>query len=313
MTTELTIPEFKLPALVIPPDLQSEIDRLLAVPALWAKCDTAEENQKIADARGNLDRLAKTMEKSRKKITDPVNGWVATVKAAVDTAKEPMLQEIGRLDALTSDYTRRQEQLRREREEAQRREIERIAAAERAEIARLAREQADREAQAARAAAEAERVIREAQEAANRAAAEARGKAAKAAAAELQRQADIAAEAGRVAREEMEARLAAERAANEQAMAQVQQGAAEAASIAAKPVDRTTAKGQTARKVWKITQINDFVLIKSRPDLVRKIEWDMVALKAALDETGKNLPGVTAVEDFTMGSRGKRPGGFIEA
>jgi len=250
MTTDLTIPEFTLPPLVIPSELQSEIGRLLSVPALMCKCDTAEQNQAIANARGDLDRLARNMEKGRKRITDPVNGWLTTVKAAVDTAKEPMLREIGRLDALTADFTRRQQQLQREREEAARREQKRIEE---------------------EAAAEAKKIVE-------------------------------AAAAGAVAPD-----VAA------QQIQEVQEQAEEKIAMASKPVGVIKARGQTARKVWKITQINDFVLIKSRPDLVRKIEWDMVALKAALDETGKNLPGVTAVEDFTMGSRGGNRPGFIEA
>ena len=62
--------------------------------------------------------------------------------------------------------------------------------------------------------------------------------------------------------------------------------------------------GQTTRKVWVIKQINDFQLLKARPDLVRKIEWDMVAIKDLLNQ-GVKLPGVTAEEDLRVGVRGK--------
>ena len=44
--------------------------------------------------------------------------------------------------------------------------------------------------------------------------------------------------------------------------------------------------------------------MKARPDLVRKIEWDMVAIKQLLDQ-GVKLPGVTAEEDLRIGVRGK--------
>ena len=71
------------------------------------------------------------------------------------------------------------------------------------------------------------------------------------------------------------------------------------ARIAAKPVEIARSAGQTTRKIWKITQINDFQLVKARPDLVRRIEWDKVAITEILN-TGGKLPGVTAEEDLTI-------------
>lgn len=73
--------------------------------------------------------------------------------------------------------------------------------------------------------------------------------------------------------------------------------------IEAKPVEVTRSRGQTNRKVWKITQINDFQLMKVRPDLIRKIEWDVVGIKQILD-AGQTLPGVTAEEDLKISTRG---------
>lgn len=78
------------------------------------------------------------------------------------------------------------------------------------------------------------------------------------------------------------------------------------ARIESAPIPTTRAYGQSNRKVWKITQINDFQLMKARPDLVRKIEWDMVGIKAELDR-GQKLPGVTAEEDLKVVVRGGAP------
>lgn len=90
----------------------------------------------------------------------------------------------------------------------------------------------------------------------------------------------------------------------------VMEHADQQARIAAKPVEITRARGQSNRKKWRITQINDFLLVKSRPDLVRRIEWDMAEIKRILDEGGK-LPGVTAEEDMTISVR-QRSGRAID-
>ena len=97
-----------------------------------------------------------------------------------------------------------------------------------------------------------------------------------------------------------------ERAKTPEAKAAIEEVADAKAAIIAMPVEPQRQTGQTNRKVWKITQINDFQLVKARPDLVRKIEWDMVAIKQLLDQ-GVKLPGVTAEEDLRIGVRGKLP------
>ena len=61
------------------------------------------------------------------------------------------------------------------------------------------------------------------------------------------------------------------------------------------PAPPTRATGQIVRTDWEVTRINDFVLAKARPDLVRKIEFDMAALKDCL-KRGEKLPGVEAKE-----------------
>ena len=65
------------------------------------------------------------------------------------------------------------------------------------------------------------------------------------------------------------------------------------------------------RKIWVIDQINDFQLMKARPDLVRKVEWDLSALKEALGESGK-LPGVIAHEDIKVDNRGGKASAVLD-
>ena len=302
----------QLPALEISAVINDEIARLLAVPALMSKCNTQAENKAVFEARRDIESMSRTLEKARKRITDPINDKLREYKAIVDAAREPLDREAGRLALLEKDFKLAEDRRIREAEEAQRRELERIEREKQAEIQRLAREQAEREAAARRAQEETERKAREAQAAAERAEREAKGKKEREAAAEQRRIAAAQAEAARVERERLESKAAAERQRNAAAMIETQRLADEAALIAGRPVDRIRETGQTARKVWKITQVNDFVLIKSRPDLVRKIEWDMVALKQALDDNNGKLPGVTAEEDYSMGARGGRKPSFIE-
>lgn len=70
------------------------------------------------------------------------------------------------------------------------------------------------------------------------------------------------------------------------------------------------AEGQSVRMVWVIDQIREFELVKARPDLVRKIEFDMNAIKAAL-KAGMKLPGVTAHEEVDSSVRAGRSPALI--
>lgn len=62
------------------------------------------------------------------------------------------------------------------------------------------------------------------------------------------------------------------------------------------------AEGQIVRQQWEITRINEMQLARARPDLVRKIEFDMRLLKEELGR-GVKLPGVEAREVIQSGVR----------
>lgn len=79
------------------------------------------------------------------------------------------------------------------------------------------------------------------------------------------------------------------------------------AAITAIPLPEVQrAVGQVVKDEWVVDGINDWTLIKKRPDLVRKIEWDLVAIKKDLASSEavlereresyikERLPGVTA-------------------
>lgn len=62
------------------------------------------------------------------------------------------------------------------------------------------------------------------------------------------------------------------------------------------------AEGQIVRPSWEITRINEMQLARARPDLVRKIEFDMRAIKEELGR-GVKLAGVEAREVINSGVR----------
>lgn len=130
---------------------------------------------------------------------------------------------------------------------------------------------------------------------------------------EAEKQAELKRIADEQARLAREAQAATDAAAKQAAEAEQARLAAEAARVTeladhraaleSRPVEITKASGQVIRKQWVIQQINDLQLMRARPDLIRKVEWDMVAIKEILN-SGQKLPGVCAVEDLRIGTRG---------
>lgn len=216
-----------------------------------------------------------------------------------------------RLKALSSQFERERKAITEPLLEAQR-ELKRVVDVERDELDRecgrieclvkdfaLAEQRRIREEQEAQRR-ELERIEREKQAELKRIA-------------EEQEKLEREAKAARDAAESEAIRLEAEKRIAELAAKsqQVQEAADLAARIESKPVEITRSFGQQTRKVWVIKQINDFQLMKARPDLVRKIEWDIVAIKEILN-SGQSLPGVVAEEDLRVGVRGKASQPLIE-
>lgn len=281
----ILMPVEKLPVATIAPIALQMRDEALSASALIGKVENAEQNNKCSAARRTIKGLLSLFESQRKKLKEPILEAGRQLDRIVATESEELKREDGRLENLEKDFIRAELRRQAEEQELQRRELARIEAEKQAELTRIAQEQA-----------EAERKAREAAEAAARLAAEATNKkqreAVELARLEAKKMVEAAAEKAR-----QQAQLANER-------------AEAAAYVEAKPVEISKARGQSVRKEWIIEQINDFQLMKARPDLVRKIEWDTVALKQAL-AAGEKLPGVRAREDIAIGQRAGKA--FIEA
>ena len=277
--TLLIVPQVALPAVTVSQVAIESKDRVLGASSLIASLKTADDNRKCFEARRAIEGLSRELEKERKKVTDPINDWLRQFKATVDTQRQELEQESGRLAQLEKDFNLAEQRRVFEEQEAQRRELERIERERQAELQRIRDEQIAAEFKAKMAAKEAERLAMEATNKKQREAAEK---------ARLEAEAQ-AAEAASVALAQTQ---------------RVEEVAAQQAYIEAAPVEQVRAKGQTVREVWVIDQINDFQLLKARPDLVRSIEWDKLGINAAL-ESGQTLPGVKAHKDTRMGGRGK--------
>jgi hypothetical protein len=297
---QLVVGGFTFQPFAIKPEVLTMRDDALSQSALIGKVETGKQNEQSAAARKVIKGLLSLFETQRKKLKEPILEAGRQLDRVVDAERDELKREDARLEGLEKEFMRAQLRRRAEEEELQRKELARIEAEKQAELLRIAREQAEAERVAREAAEASQRAAREAAEAAQRLAAEATNKkqreAAEKARIEAERQAEAArAEAARVAAETAErarqqAQLATER-------------ADQAAMLESKPVEISRARGQSVCKVWIIDQINDFQLMKARPDLVRKIEWDLTGLKQALAD-GQKLPGVVAHEDIGVGNRG---------
>lgn len=258
-------------------------DRALEQAALIGKVENAEQNNQCVNAKKALKSIVSLFESQRKKLKEPYLEAGRQIDRITTSESLEAEKELGRLECLEKDFIRKEQRRVVEEQEIQRRELARIEAEKQAELKRIADEQA-----------RVEREAREAREAADRLAAEATNKKQRA-----------AAEAARVESERL-AREAESKAREAAAQTQiVTEAASNAAYVESRPVDITRARGQAIRKVWVIDQINDFQLMKARPDLVRKIEWDLTGLKQALAD-GQKLPGVIAHEDIHVDTRGAR-------
>jgi hypothetical protein len=254
--------------------------------ALIGKVTNAAENTAAVEAMKALKSLSSLFERERKTLKEPLLEAGRQLDRAVNLEREDLDRELGRVECLVKDFTLAEQRRVREEQEAQQRELQRIEREKQAELQRIAAEQAA-----------AERKAREEREAAERAAREATNQAERAAAEQSRRE---AAERERIANEQAEA-----------ARRQAQEEADRQSRAESKPIEVTRSAGQTTRKTWVIKQINDLQLMRVRPDLIRKVEWDMVAIKEILN-AGQKLPGVIAEEDFKVSVRAPAQSAAIE-
>lgn len=187
-----------------------------------------------------------------------LRNFLRSVEKARKEAKEPVLAAGIALDDATKEFTKR-------------------PLAEEVRIARLVGDYQQAEAEKLReaqrkAAAEQDRIERERAEAVAKAEAEAK--------------AAMAAAKDEEERKAAAARLEAEKVRQDEFSQQQKEAVPEVIAPA-------KAAGQSVREEWEITRINEFALMKARPDLVRKVEFDVRSIKEELNR-GVKLPGVEA-------------------
>jgi hypothetical protein len=257
------------PAQLAPVQFSPEAEQMKLVAlescALIGAVRNADENGIAAGAQRQIKEVLSAVERARKAAKAPILDAGKRLDSACDGWVKELKQEEIRIATEIGNF--QQAELEKQRAEARRiaAEQDRIERERLAELHRIEEEQ--------RKAAVEARMKAEAEAKAARNATEA------AAAVERAKQAEAEA-----ARKADEARKFAEA-----------EAAQRAESIKPPAVAPVRAEGQVVRTEWEIVRINDWVLSKARPDLVRKIEFDLVGVKAALAR-GEKLPGVEARE-----------------
>lgn len=260
--TALVSANFVTPPIAFSEEAEDERAECISLAAEVGEVTDPDTQARAVNAQKVIRAFLSKVEKARKAVKEPILEAGRELDRRVGEFVEvPKEQEL-RIATAVGNYQQAElEKLRR---------AEQAAAAERE---RIAHEQAEAIAAAERAAAE-ERRKAEAKAAAERA--DARNE---------QERAEADARAAK-AQQEAEERLAAERKRQEELAAQQTEAIAPVTAPA-------KAEGQSIRQEWEITRINEFALMRARPDLVRKVEFDLRSIKEELAR-GLKLPGVEA-------------------
>lgn len=280
--------------------------------ALIAKVTGHDSKVLAVRAQKELKTIVATVEKARKDAKEPLLVAGRQLDNICATFVLDLEKEFGRVSNVVREFDDAERRRVLEEERLQQAELARIEREKQAEIDRLRREQEAREAEARRIQEEADRKAREEREAAAKAIRDANNAKERKAAQELLKQAEAQERAAAEERTRQEAAAAQERAKLEAQTAAIEEKAQDAAYVAAKPVEITKVQGQRTTVDWEITKINEWALMKARPDLVRKIDFDMRAIKDEL-KRGVKLAGVEAREIYKADVRAGKMADVIEA
>lgn len=265
------------------PEAEQLMEVALSNAALIGKVTNADENAAAANAQAELKRIVSMFDKAGKAIRDPHTKFCKDVIAFVEEKTKDANLELNRISTTIGNFQALELAKQRAAENAARLEQERIRKEQEAAERKLREEAAAAQRKLDEEAAEAARKLREATDAKARAEAEALQR-------EIERQKQLA------------------EAKNLDAMDAIQEKFSEqAAQISTPAPTPVRAEGQRVSVDWEITRINEHQLAKARPDLVRKIEFDVRSIKDEL-KRGVKLPGVEAREvvNATTTSRGTR-------
>lgn len=258
------------------PEAAQMLEVALSGAALVAVVRNADENNVAVQAQVALKQVISQFDKAGKAIRDPHTKFCKDVIAFVEAQTKEAVQELDRISNTIANFHQLEMAKQRAAENAARLEREKIEQERLAEERRVREEAMAVQRRHDEEAASARRQAQEATNAKERAEAEA-----------LQR--------------EIERQKALADAKNMDAMDAIQAAYNEKAAEVAAPVREVVrAEGQRIATDWEITRINEHVLAKARPDLVRKIEFDMRAVKAELAR-GIKLPGVESKEVVRAG------------
>lgn len=285
----------KFPTFALAPTAIAARDAALASAALIGKVTDRDSKIVAVRVQQELKAVINGIEKTRVELKEPALVYGRELDKFAAREKLEAEKEFGRVSNAVKEFDDAERRRVAEEERLQRLELERIEREKQAELKRIADEVAAKEAEAARQLEESRKALA----AATKLAEEAKNK--------KQRE---AAEAARqeALRRELQIKTELERAAVAATtqVATIEEKAGDAAYIAARPIEISKVAGQVSRPTWEITKINEWALAKGRPDLVRKIEFDMVAVKSELNR-GVKLPGVEAREVYKADVR-LRPG-----
>jgi hypothetical protein len=243
------------------------IAEALEAAAIIGRVSTPEENARAVDAQRVVVAAKGLVEKARKQLKEPVLDFGRQIDATAKQLVAPLEPEEMRLAKLLGDYQQLQEAKRKAEEAARLLEEKRIEMERQNEFARLRREQQALEQKLMAEAAELSRKANEVKNAAERAKLEQLAQ-------ETKRQQELAAAQSLERMEAVQEKFDAQA----QALPQVEA-----------PV---RAKGQAVSEEVVIDGIREFELMRARPDLVRKVEFDLLTLKKDL-AAGTKVPGVT--------------------
>ena len=309
----------KLEAIALNSELKAAKESALQASALIGKVTDRDSKIIAVRAQQSLKSVISKIEKSRITLKEPL--LIASRKLDAFCAAESLDldKELGRVSQVVKEFDDAERRRVLEEERLQRLELERIEREKQADLKRISDEQAAREAEANRIQDEidskarevkeaAELKARQEREAAEKLAREATNKKQREAAEKARIEAEQRAAAAKIESDKVEVAAKAERErvgadlrrqaeASAAQIAAVEEKAGDAAYCAAKPVEITKVAGQRMTSDFEITKINEWALMKARPDLVREIKFDLRAMKDEL-KRGVKLPGVEAKEVF---------------
>lgn len=262
------------------PDALAMKDSALEVSALVGRVSNADENNAATDALAEINRLLKLAEATRKECKAPVLAFGQRIDDSFKAFSMDLERDKHRLGKLQGDYAALELAKQRAAEAARRLEEEKLQR-EREQEERRIREEAEAK----------QRKLHEEEDAARRQAAAARNA--------KEREEALARQA------ELDRQKALAEAKTHKELEAVQERTNQAAAALPGVTKAEKAEGQSVFEEWVIEQIDSFVLMRARPDLVRKVEFDTLAVKAALTASGK-LPGVTARKEVKSRVRAAR-------